>query len=78
MKHSEFWTVVDEVLGPAYGRSLAADLALPALGGRTAVAALADGVAPGTVWAAVCAEMDLDDRARWHHRTDPDERRRGR
>lgn len=75
MKHSEFWQVVDAVLGSAYGRSVAADLALPRLGSRTANRALEDGVPPDQVWAAMCEELELPEAARWHHRRDPRERR---
>src|SRR5690606_12138629 len=76
VKHSEFWHVVDEVLGEAYGRSLAADLVLPGAGNRTAREALEAGVPPRTVWNAVCDELDLDETARWHHRVDPRNRKR--
>lgn len=74
MKHSEFWQVLDVVLGSAYGRSLAADLSLARLGNRTADRALADGEAPDQVWAAMCEELGLPDSARWYHRRDPKER----
>ena len=68
MKHSEFRQALDETFGAAYGRTLASELVLLALGGRTAEVALAEGVAPQEVWDAVCREMDLDARVRWRHR----------
>ncbi|GAA4423630.1 hypothetical protein GCM10023169_19520 [Georgenia halophila] len=73
MKHSEFWQVLDETFGPGYGRSVAEDLVLPGAGGRTAAAALAEGVPPRQVWDAVCDEMQLDESTRWLHRIDPDD-----
>lgn len=78
MRHSEFWQVVEETFGAGYGRSLAEDLVLPGVGGRTAAAALAAGVAPRDVWDAMCDEMELDDAVRWRYRRDPKERRGGR
>ncbi|WP_127130796.1 DUF3046 domain-containing protein [Georgenia sp. SYP-B2076] len=77
MKHSEFWQVVEETFGAGYGRSLAQDLVLTRVGGRTAEQALADGFAPREVWDAVCDEMELPDTVRWRHRMDPKEKRRG-
>ncbi|MDO4243350.1 MAG: DUF3046 domain-containing protein [Actinomyces sp.] len=69
MRHSEFWHAVDEVFGPAYGRSLTQDLVLPALG-STCVEALEAGVAPGEVWHALCDETEVGDADRWVHRAD--------
>ncbi|UNX55940.1 DUF3046 domain-containing protein [Georgenia sp. TF02-10] len=76
MKHSEFWRVVEETFGPGYGRSLAEDLVLPGVGGRSATAALDAGVPPRQVWDALCDEMDLDEQVRWRYRQDPKDRRR--
>jgi hypothetical protein len=73
VKHSEFWRVVEETLGVGHGRSVAEDLVLTPVGGRTAVQALADGVPPRQVWDAICDEMELGEAARWHHRRDPKE-----
>ena len=67
MKHSEFWTAITDTFG-AYGHSLAKDMVLGPLGGRTAEEALADGEPPGRVWAAICEVNDLPDYVRWHHR----------
>ncbi|WP_341360603.1 DUF3046 domain-containing protein [Georgenia sp. M64] len=71
MKHSEFWQVLEATFGAGYGRSVAEDLVLASVGGRTAARALADGVPPRTVWDAVCDEMELDDATRWRHRREP-------
>ena len=76
MKHSEFRRALDETFGSAYGRTLAAELALLPLGSRTADQALSEGVAPQLVWDAVCQEMDLDERVRWRHRGTMDPKRR--
>jgi len=76
VKHSEFRQALDETFGSAYGRTLAAELVLLALGSRTADQALADGVAPQLVWDAVCEEMDLDERVRWRHRGTMDRKQR--
>lgn len=45
-----------EVFGPAYARSVAKDQVLPQLGGRTIMAALAEGADVQAVWRAVCAQ----------------------
>lgn len=45
--------------GDAYGRVLAHDLVLSALGGRTADQALAAGVPPRQVWLALCDVQDV-------------------
>lgn len=71
MRHSEFWFSMEAALGAEYARSLAADLVIAALGGRTALAALEDGVEPREVWEAVCDALDLDERTRWTHRAEP-------
>lgn len=53
--------------GDGYARTLAAGHHLHALGDRTAVAALDDGVRPREVWHALCEDLDV-----------PPERRLGR
>ena len=55
MRLTDFWTRLEEVFGPAYAASLAADQVLPQLGGRTIQQALAGGEQTVTVWRAVCA-----------------------
>lgn len=76
MRQSEFTSVVDEVLGSAYGRSIVTDLVLPGVRYRTAEQALIDGEPPQLVWNAVCEELELDEQARWHHRMDSESRKR--
>lgn len=49
---------MNEVFGPAYARSVAKDQVLTQLGGRTVLAALADGVDAQTVWRAVCTQYE--------------------
>ena len=66
MRHSEFWRTVDEVLGTSYGRSLVADLYLPALR-ATAAEALQAGYPPQEVWQAIVAEEQLDPEVAWAH-----------
>ncbi|WP_182113609.1 MULTISPECIES: DUF3046 domain-containing protein [unclassified Actinotalea] len=64
MRYSEFWELVDDVLGPL-GRTLTQDQALGGLGDRTAVQALADGEDPRAVWRALCDAMDVPQADRW-------------
>ena len=54
MTLSEFWDAVDEVFGTTLGRSLTADLYLPALR-ATCVEALEQGMSPDEVWGGACA-----------------------
>lgn len=65
---SEFWSVMDEVFGPGYARSVASDLTMSALDGRTASEALDAGVPPRAVWEALCEATDQPDSVRWLHR----------
>ncbi|WP_394279495.1 DUF3046 domain-containing protein [Microbacterium sp.] len=58
MRHSEFDRAVEDEFG-AHGSALVDDLVLTAVGGRTARQALAAGVAPREVWAALCVEADV-------------------
>ena len=67
VKHSEFWAAMEDIFG-RYASSLAADLVLAPLGGRTVNEALADGERPDRVWEAICVVNELDDSVRWHHR----------
>lgn len=65
MRHREFWALVDEVFGPVYGRTLAGDQVLGALGNVTAAQAIEDGVEPRTVWHALCDALDVPEDERW-------------
>lgn len=59
MRHTEFWALMDQVLGEAYSRSWADLTVIGELGGRTARQALADGEPPKRVWAAVRRQLEL-------------------
>lgn len=59
MKLSEFTAALSEVFGPTVGPSLAADMVLPELDFRTCAQALAAGVPPRQVWAALAHEMGV-------------------
>jgi hypothetical protein len=61
----EFWQLVDEVFGPGYGRVLAREQVLEALGGRTPVDALEAGLQPRDVWHALCDALDVPEARRW-------------
>ncbi|MEO6711818.1 MAG: DUF3046 domain-containing protein [Mycobacteriales bacterium] len=64
MKISEFWRRMEKRFGARYAASVAQDLVISQLGGRTVLAALADGIAPKDIWTAVCeaAEVPVADR----------------
>ena len=64
MRHTEFWTRMEEALGPAYARSWAAQFVISELGGVTAQQALDRGVPPKEVWAAVWRALGLPPSAR--------------
>ncbi|MFV0633210.1 DUF3046 domain-containing protein [Demequina sp.] len=59
MRHSQFWSLIDDVFGDAYSRTLARELALDAMSSRTSVQALDDGEDPRDVWHALCDQMDV-------------------
>lgn len=59
MRLTTFWERMTEQFGPAYADSFARDFVVGELGGRTVHRALADGVRPKEIWAAVCAALDL-------------------
>ncbi len=61
MRHTEFWARMDDALGAAYARSWADMFVLGELGGRTVEQALAAGVPPKQVWAAVWRVLELPD-----------------
>ena len=74
VRYREFWDLVDEVFGRAYGRTLASDQVLSVLADRTAEQAIEAGIEPRTVWHALCDAMDVPDRHRWgsdEHRQAP-------
>lgn len=59
MRHTEFWTRLDEALGPSYSRTWADMFVIGELGGRTANEALAAGTPPKEVWVAVWRVLEL-------------------
>jgi hypothetical protein len=59
---------MDEVFGSDYAKSLASDLVVGALGGRTAMEALDGGAAPRDVWEELCEAMDVPEHRRYAHR----------
>ncbi|MBF4162275.1 DUF3046 domain-containing protein [Nocardioides acrostichi] len=59
MRHTEFWDRMDTALGRASSRSWAGLTVLGDLDGRTVDEALAAGVPPKEVWAAVWRFLDL-------------------
>jgi hypothetical protein len=59
MRITEFWRRMDARFGERYAASVAQDLVIAALGGRTVVDALAYGMAPKQIWAAVCEAVEV-------------------
>ena len=74
MRRSEFARAVDGEFG-ARASSLVGDLALRALGYRTAAQAMDEGIPPRDVWLALCEETDVPE-ARRHGVGRIDPRRR--
>ncbi len=74
MRHSEFWTLLEEEFGAAHGRALARDHVLRTLAYRTPEQALAEHVDPREVWFALCEDLDVPPERRWGR--DPRDRRR--
>lgn len=56
---TEFHDLVREEFGQVRGDSLLVDHVFLSLGGRTAAAAIEDGVDPKAVWRAMCDEFDV-------------------
>ena len=59
MRLSEFWLAMADEFGEAYGRVLAHDVVLAAVGGMTAEQAIAAGVPPRQIWLALCDLQDV-------------------
>lgn len=64
MRHTEFWSRMEDALGAAYATVWAEQYVLADLGGRTVREALDAGVPPKQVWAAVWSALDLPARDR--------------
>jgi hypothetical protein len=59
VRHTELWARLDRFLGPAYARTWADQQVIGELGQRTTLEALAAGVPPKEVWAAVWQTLEL-------------------
>lgn len=59
MRLTVFWERMNARFGEAYADSIARDLVMAQLGGRTVTAALAEGEEPQIVWNAVCDAVDV-------------------
>jgi hypothetical protein len=59
VRHTEFWSRMEAALGAGYARHWAAQTVVRGLGGRTPQEALAAGVSPKEVWAAVWEALEL-------------------
>lgn len=64
MRYTEFWSRLEQALGPVRARVWAEDHVLTSLGGRSPAAALAAGEDPKMVWRAVHAALELPERER--------------
>ena len=64
MRHTEFWSRMELVLGPAYAPIWARQQVLADLGGRTVVQALEQGEPPKLVWRAVSEALSLPESQR--------------
>jgi len=64
VKHTEFWSRMEDALGPQYARSWASTHVLADLGGRTVDEALAAGESPKEVWRAVWSALGFPPRER--------------
>lgn len=56
---ADFWELARAEFGPGYAASLVDQHVIGSLEGRTARAALDDGVAPRLVWSALCDDFDV-------------------
>lgn len=61
MRHTEFWALLEQVVGPTYARTWAEQQSITGLGSRTVVEALAAGMTPKEVWAEVRRHLGLPD-----------------
>jgi hypothetical protein len=73
VRHSEFWQLLEDEFGASYAPTVARDVVVEALGGRTAEQALAAGARPREVWSALCDVMQVPADRRWGR--DPRDRR---
>jgi hypothetical protein len=59
MRHTEFWSRLEEALGPGYAGVWASQYVHAELGGRTTQEALDAGIAPKQVWGVVWQALEL-------------------
>lgn len=59
MRHTEFWSRLEAVLGESYAHFWAGQMVMSELGGRTVEEAFAAGTPPKQVWRAVHRVLDL-------------------
>jgi hypothetical protein len=64
MRHTEFWSRMELVLGPSYARVWSRQQVLSALDGRTVDEALQAGEPPKLVWRAVSDALSLPESQR--------------
>ncbi len=64
VRHTEFWTRMEDALGAAYARVWAREHVMAGLGGRTVEEALADGYDAKVVWREVWKTLGLPARDR--------------
>ena len=64
MRHTLYWTLMNEEFGEARAASLHTDLTLSSLGSRTAAQAFEAGVEPRDIWIAVCDSMGVPESRR--------------
>lgn len=64
MRLTEFWTRMEDALGPNYARSWARTQVIGGLDGRTVEEAFADGADAKTVWREVWKALELPQRDR--------------
>jgi hypothetical protein len=64
MRLTVFWERMNARFGAAYADSVARDLVIARLGGRTVRGALDAGEDPAVVWAAVCEAVEVPVRDR--------------
>ncbi len=59
MRHTEFWSRMDDALGSSYAQAWASQQVVGALGGRTVQEALDAGIPPKEVWREVWQVLGL-------------------
>jgi flagellar biosynthesis regulator FlaF len=59
MRLSEFWTLMEQEFGGAYGRSVAASHVIHAMDDRTATEAIEAGEPVRRVWLALCEDLQV-------------------